>query len=209
MKRSGRGHSTKRRCFWRPQVSIGCRRCSRSGSLTVCGAVSCWPSPGTMLILRVGPFGYGGRSGDWGVRVWCSGRRSRPDRVGASRYRSPRARRCCHTGWAGDGAAGRGGVVAGLGPGLHNFRGHGCGAAKSVQDLRAAVQRSGVRRIRFHDLRHACASLLLAQGVSPRVVMDVLGHSQLAITMDLYSHVMPSALRDAADAMDRALSPGR
>jgi integrase len=71
------------------------------------------------------------------------------------------------------------------------------------------VQQSGVRRIRFHDLRHTCASLLLAQGVSPRVVMDVLGHSQLSITMDLYSHVMPSALRDAADAMDRALSGGQ
>ena len=55
------------------------------------------------------------------------------------------------------------------------------------------------------DPRHTCASLLLAQGVSPGVVMDVLGHSQLSITMDLYSHVMPSALRDAADAMDRAL----
>jgi integrase len=68
------------------------------------------------------------------------------------------------------------------------------------------VQQSGVRRIRFHDLRHTCASLPLAQGVSPRVVMDVLGHSQLSITMDLYSHVMPSALRDAADAMDRALN---
>ncbi|HVD82589.1 MAG TPA: tyrosine-type recombinase/integrase, partial [Propionibacteriaceae bacterium] len=62
---------------------------------------------------------------------------------------------------------------------------------------------------RTHDLRHTCASLLLAQGVSPRVVMDVLGHSQLSITMDLYSHVMPSALRDAADAMDRALNEGR
>jgi integrase len=61
----------------------------------------------------------------------------------------------------------------------------------------------------FHDLGHTCASLLLAQGVSPRVVMDVLGHSQLSITMDLYSHVMPSALRDAADAMDRALSGRR
>jgi integrase len=71
------------------------------------------------------------------------------------------------------------------------------------------VRKSGVRRIRFHDLRHTCASLLLAQGVPPRVVMDVLGHSQLSITMDLYSHVMPSALRDAAVAMDRALSEGR
>jgi integrase len=71
------------------------------------------------------------------------------------------------------------------------------------------VQKSGVRRIRFHDLRHTCASLLLAQGVPPRVVMDVLGHSQLSITMDSYSHVMPSALRDAAVAMDRVLSESR
>jgi integrase len=66
-----------------------------------------------------------------------------------------------------------------------------------------------VRRIRFHDLRHTCASLLLAQGVSPRMVMDVLDQSQLSITMDLYSHVMLSGLRDAADAMDRALNTGR
>lgn len=68
---------------------------------------------------------------------------------------------------------------------------------------------AGVRRIRFHDLRHTCASLLMAQGVPPRVVMDVLGHSQFSITMDLYSHVMPSALQEAAEAMDRALGGGR
>ena len=66
------------------------------------------------------------------------------------------------------------------------------------------IAKAGVRRIRFHDLRHTCASMLLAQGVPARVVMDVLGHSQLAITTDLYSHVMPTALREAADAMDRA-----
>ena len=67
------------------------------------------------------------------------------------------------------------------------------------------TKEAGVRRTRFHDLRHRCASLLLAQNVPPRVVMDVLGHSQLSITTDLYSHVMPTALRAAADAMDRAL----
>ncbi len=67
------------------------------------------------------------------------------------------------------------------------------------------IAKAGIRRIRFHDLRHTCASMLLAQGVPARVVMDVLGHSQLAITTDLYSHVMPTALREAADAMDRAL----
>lgn len=53
--------------------------------------------------------------------------------------------------------------------------------------LEHLVQRSGVRRIRFHDLRHTCASLLLAQGVSPRVVMDVLGHS----AFDHHGFVLP------------------
>jgi len=67
--------------------------------------------------------------------------------------------------------------------------------------------KAGVRRIRLHDLRHTCASML-SQGVPPRVVMDVLGHSQLSITMDIYGHVMASALRDAADGMGRALSEG-
>ena len=67
------------------------------------------------------------------------------------------------------------------------------------------IARAGVRRIRFRDLRHTCASLLLAQNVPPRVVMEVLGHSQIAITMNLYAHVMPPALREAADATDRAL----
>jgi integrase len=57
-----------------------------------------------------------------------------------------------------------------------------------------------VRRIRFHDLRHTCASLLLAQNVPARGVMEILGHSQLAMTTGLYSHVMPTALREAADA---------
>jgi integrase len=47
--------------------------------------------------------------------------------------------------------------------------------------------------------------LLLAQNVPTRVVMEILGHSQLAMTTDLYSHVMPTALRAAADAMDRVL----
>lgn len=71
--------------------------------------------------------------------------------------------------------------------------------------LDALVVEAGVRRIRLHDMRHTCASLLLAQGVPARVVMEVLGHSQLGITMNLYSHVMPSALREAADAIDRVL----
>ncbi|VXB11692.1 hypothetical protein PLANTIT3_20118 [Plantibacter sp. T3] len=48
-----------------------------------------------------------------------------------------------------------------------------------------AITTTGVRRIRFHDMRHTCASLLLARGVPLRVVMDVLGHSTMSITSDL------------------------
>ena len=63
-----------------------------------------------------------------------------------------------------------------------------------------------LRRIRPHDLRHTCASLLLAQGVPARVVMDILGHSQIAVTMDIYSHVLPAMQDDAAERMQRALT---
>jgi integrase len=63
-------------------------------------------------------------------------------------------------------------------------------------------------RMRFHDLRHSCASLLLVQGVPARVVMETLGHSNISITMDTYTHVLPELQRQAADAMDRALGDG-
>lgn len=59
--------------------------------------------------------------------------------------------------------------------------------------------------MRFHDLRHSCASLLLVQGVPARVVMETLGHSNISITMDTYTHVLPELQSQAADAMDRAL----
>lgn len=62
-----------------------------------------------------------------------------------------------------------------------------------------------VPTVRLHDLRHTAASLLLAQGVPARVLMEMLGHSQISITMNTYSHVMPAQLRAAADAMTTAL----
>jgi integrase len=68
-----------------------------------------------------------------------------------------------------------------------------------------ALQRAGLRHVRFHDLRHSCASLLLAQGVPMRVVMEVLGHSTITLTANTYSHVLPSLMDDAAAAMDRVL----
>lgn len=68
---------------------------------------------------------------------------------------------------------------------------------------------AGLPRQRFHDLRHACASLLLAQGVPARVVMEILGHSEISLTLNTYSHVMPSVGREAADRMDQLLGASR
>jgi integrase len=58
----------------------------------------------------------------------------------------------------------------------------------------------------YDDLRHTCASLLLAQGVEARVIMETLGHSQIATTMNTYAHVLPVLQRQAADRMDRLLT---
>ena len=60
--------------------------------------------------------------------------------------------------------------------------------------------------IRFHDLRHSTASLLLTQGTSPRVIMDLLGHSKISTTMDTYAHVMPAMMQAAADSMELILA---
>lgn len=62
---------------------------------------------------------------------------------------------------------------------------------------------SGLPKIRFHDLRHTAATLLLAQGVHPKVVQERLGHSQISITLDTYSHVLPSMQKEAAATIDR------
>ena len=68
------------------------------------------------------------------------------------------------------------------------------------------LKSAGLPRMRFHDLRHACASLLLVQGASPRVVMEILGHSGISMTMNTYSHVLPSLQRDAADSINALLT---
>ena len=63
--------------------------------------------------------------------------------------------------------------------------------------------------LRLHDLRHGCATFLLANGADPRTVMEILGHTTIRQTMDRYAHAMPERLRAAADTMDKALGcPG-
>jgi integrase len=62
---------------------------------------------------------------------------------------------------------------------------------------------AGVPKIRFHDLRHTAASFLLAQGVHSKLVQEQLGHAQISITLDIYSHVSPSMQKEAAAKIDQ------
>jgi integrase len=83
--------------------------------------------------------------------------------------------------------------------------GHPLDGSSVTHRFQKLVAAAGLRRQRFHDLRHACASLLLAQGVSARVVMEILGHSTIALTLNTYSHVLPSTQREALDRMNELL----
>jgi integrase len=79
-----------------------------------------------------------------------------------------------------------------------------------VRSFKAALTRAKLpSAVRFHDLRHSAASLLGLQGVSPRVVMETLGHSDIRVTMNLYGHVFEEAKQEAAAKMDALLSGPR
>jgi integrase len=68
------------------------------------------------------------------------------------------------------------------------------------------LERAGVGRIRFHDMRHTAATLALQEGVHPRVVADLLGHSRVTLTLSTYSHVLPTLARHAVDAISRSIA---
>lgn len=65
------------------------------------------------------------------------------------------------------------------------------------------LQRAGLPPMRFHDLRHAAATLLFMQGIHPKIVSKMLGHSTISMTLDTYSHVLPDMQRDATAAFDQ------
>jgi integrase len=71
--------------------------------------------------------------------------------------------------------------------------------------FKATLQCAGLPSIRFHDLRHTCATLLLRQGVNPKYVQELLGHADISITLNVYSHVLPDMGDAAAGVMDAAL----
>lgn len=71
-----------------------------------------------------------------------------------------------------------------------------------TRTFHALCARHGLRRLRLHDLRHSCVSLLLSFGVHPRVVMEIVGHSGIEMTMNVYGHVTLDTQRAALDLLN-------
>jgi len=79
-------------------------------------------------------------------------------------------------------------------------------ARNVIRAFSGVVTTANLPALRFHDLRHTAALLLLAQGVSPRTIMETLGHSQISLTMDTYAHIMPTLQQAAAQQMNAILT---
>ncbi|MBO0782319.1 MAG: site-specific integrase, partial [Ktedonobacteraceae bacterium] len=74
------------------------------------------------------------------------------------------------------------------------------------RSFRRTLIRAELPIIRFHDLRHSAASLLLSLGVHPKIVQEILGHSQISLTLDTYSHVLPSLQEEAMQRLNTLLA---
>lgn len=89
-----------------------------------------------------------------------------------------------------------------LGGAVHNFN-------LIRRYFKRALKRAGLNEsIRLYDLRHSCATLMLAQGEHPKVVSEWLGHASTTLTLDVYSHVLPSMRRDASDRLEKTIWGG-
>jgi hypothetical protein len=79
-------------------------------------------------------------------------------------------------------------------------------APETTHRFKPLLERAGLPHFRFHDLRHTCATLLLGKNVTPKIVSEMLRHANIAITLDTYSHVLPTMQDSAAKAIEDALS---
>jgi integrase len=89
-----------------------------------------------------------------------------------------------------------------------NWRGGPLDGVRITKQFQMALAREGLPRVRWHDLRHSCATFLLSRGVSIRVIADNLGHSSTGITLALYAHALPAMRQAAASEMDALLGSG-
>jgi len=76
-------------------------------------------------------------------------------------------------------------------------------------DFARVVKRAGLENVRFHDLRHTFASLMLFKGAKPKVISEALGHASVAFTMDIYSHIIEGMQSDAMALLDEVLPKGK
>jgi integrase len=70
------------------------------------------------------------------------------------------------------------------------------------------LSEAGLPHTRFHDLRHSAATILLSMGVHPKIVQEILGHSDISMTLDTYSHVLPTLQHEAMAKIDQAFGCG-
>ena len=90
-------------------------------------------------------------------------------------------------------------------PRLHLWYRHAPIGGNLNRAFKATLQRAGLSAVRSHDLHHTCATLLLRQSVNPKYVQELLGHADIALTLNVYSRVLPDMDDAAAGAMDAAL----
>lgn len=74
------------------------------------------------------------------------------------------------------------------------------------RDFKGLLRSAELPNIRFHDIRHTAATLMLQQGIHPKVVQERLGHLDIALTLNTYSHVLPDIQKDAVEKMDHFLA---
>jgi integrase len=77
--------------------------------------------------------------------------------------------------------------------------------SKVIDRFKTLLKKANLPAIRFHDLRHSAATILLSMSVHPKVVQELLGHNQISMTMDIYSHVLPTMQKDAVNKLNDAL----
>jgi integrase len=75
-----------------------------------------------------------------------------------------------------------------------------------ARSFKPLLKRAGLPEIRFHDLRHTCATLMLAVGANPKVAQETLGHANVTITLDTYSHLLPNMQNEVAEKVNELLS---
>jgi integrase len=88
-----------------------------------------------------------------------------------------------------------------------SFVGSPQGPSNLLKSFKSILKEAGLPIIRFHDLRHTAASLMLNQGIPPFVVSKILGHSKPSTTMDIYGHLIPVMHEGIGNLMDELLTP--